>query len=287
VSLPPGFGRNLRTRVATAAVAIPLLLLVLFRLSAPVVVVVAAAAVGLGLVEFFRLLAARGLRPVRLPGLLLAALVFLEVAKPGAMGVSLWPLAAVLMLGASLGGTADASARVSSAALTLLGAAYLGGLGGALCGLRLVAPQGEGAWRVLFLLATVMFSDACAFFVGHALGRHRLAPALSPGKTREGAAGGLAGGVAAALVVRGLGLPGLSPAHAIVLGLAVSTLGLVGDLVESLLKRWAGVKDSGTLFPGHGGMLDRLDSLLFGAPVLYYYFVFASRNGPGTGPFVP
>jgi phosphatidate cytidylyltransferase len=84
--------------------------------------------------------------------------------------------------------------------------------------------------------------------------------------------GGIAGGILGALVVRQLGLPSLSLAHAVSLGAAVAALGIVGDLDESLLKRWAGVKDSGTLFPGHGGMLDRLDSLLFGAPVLYYYF---------------
>ena len=80
------------------------------------------------------------------------------------------------------------------------------------------------------------------------------------------------GGVLGALVVRHLGLPALPALHAFGLGVAVAAMGIVGDLDESLLKRWAGVKDSGTLFPGHGGMLDRLDSLLFGAPVLYYYF---------------
>jgi phosphatidate cytidylyltransferase len=71
-----------------------------------------------------------------------------------------------------------------------------------------------------------------------------------------------------------LGLPSVPMSHAIVLGVVVAALGIVGDLDESLLKRWAGVKDSGALFPGHGGMLDRIDSLLFGAPVLYYYFLY-------------
>jgi phosphatidate cytidylyltransferase len=80
------------------------------------------------------------------------------------------------------------------------------------------------------------------------------------------------GGVLGALAVQRLALPGLPPLHAAGLGLAVSAMGTLGDLEESLLKRWAGVKDSGRFFPGHGGMLDRLDSLLFGAPVLYYYF---------------
>jgi phosphatidate cytidylyltransferase len=117
-----------------------------------------------------------------------------------------------------------------------------------------------------------MVADTAAFFVGNAAGRRKLAPAISPGKTVEGALGGLAGGVAAAAAVRALGLPSVPLGHALLLGLGVAALGIVGDLVESLLKRWAGVKDSGTLFPGHGGMLDRLDSVLFGAPALYYYF---------------
>ena len=166
----------------------------------------------------------------------------------------------------------DFAATVPSAALTLLGAAYLGAMGGAIAALRLLDPEPAGAWRLVLLLAIVMASDTAAFFVGTAAGRRRLAPDISPGKTVEGAAGGLAGGVAGAAVVRVLGLPSLPLAHALLLGLAVAALGIAGDLLESLLKRWAGVKDSGVLFPGHGGMLDRLDSLLFGAPVLYYYF---------------
>ncbi len=98
---------------------------------------------------------------------------------------------------------------------------------------------------------------------------------MSPGKSIEGLLGGIVGGVAGAMIVRRFGLPWLPLAHAVVLGIVVTLVGIAGDLAESLLKRWAGVKDSGTLFPGHGGMLDRLDSLLFGAPVLYYYFLYA------------
>src|SRR5262249_18467098 len=133
---------------------------------------------------------------------------------------------------------------------------------------------GAGPWRVTLLLAIIMASDTLAYFVGHAWGRRSLAPVVSPSKTVEGAMGGLVGGVLGALAVRSLGLPGLPVLHAAALGVVVAALGIVGDLDESLLKRWAGVKDSGTLFPGHGGMLDRLDSLLFGAPVLYYYFLY-------------
>jgi phosphatidate cytidylyltransferase len=156
----------------------------------------------------------------------------------------------------------------------LLGAVYLGALGGTMAALTTLEPRALGVRRVFLLFAIIMAADASAYFVGRALGRRRLAPSISPSKTVEGALGGLGGGVLGALAVRHFGLPGLPLLHAVGLGVFVAAMGIVGDLVESLLKRWAGVKDSGRLFPGHGGMLDRIDSLLFGAPALYYYFVY-------------
>ena len=265
------FSANLARRVATAAVALPLLLAAFF-LGPPLLAAgVAGAAVVTGLWEFFGLMKARGLAPFHIPGVVLLAAVFVEVARP-VLPVSLWPAVALVTLIGLLPRGTDFASTVPSAALTLLGAAYLGSLGGAVAALRLLHPDEDGAWRLVLLLAIVMVADTAAFFVGNAAGRHKLAPAISPGKTIEGAVGGLAGGVAAAAAVRALGLPHVPLGHALLLGLAVAALGIAGDLVESLLKRWAGVKDSGTLFPGHGGMLDRLDSVLFGAPVLYYYF---------------
>jgi phosphatidate cytidylyltransferase len=228
-----------------------------------------------GLLEFFGLLRARGLRPMRGTGLVLAAAMFVDVAVPGWYGVPVWPLAALLLLTATLLPGRALEDSVPAAALTLLGALYLGALGGTVAALQLLPPAGRGPWRILLLLGIIMAADTCAFFVGHAVGRHRLAPAVSPGKTVEGAVAGVAGGVLGALVVSRFGLPDLPLPDVLLLGAAVAGLGIVGDLDESLLKRWAGVKDSGTVFPGHGGALDRLDSLLFGAPILYYYFLVA------------
>jgi phosphatidate cytidylyltransferase len=265
------FSANLARRVATAVVALPLLLAALFLGPPALAAGIAAVAVVVGLWEFFGLMKARGLAPFPIPGVVLLAAIFMEVAYP-VVPVSLWPAVALVILASLLPRGTDFATTVPSAALTLLGAVYLGSLGGSVAALRLLEPDTDGAWRLVLLLAIVMGSDTAAFFVGSAVGRHKLAPGISPGKTIEGAAGALLGGVAAAAIVRGLGLPSLPLAHALALGLAVSVLGGAGDLVESLLKRWAEVKDSGTLFPGHGGMLDRLDSILFGAPVLYYYF---------------
>jgi len=268
---PPGFGANLARRVATAAVTLPLLLAALFAGPPLLGAGIAAAFVLVGQWEFFGLMRARGLTPFPVTGFVLLGVAFVEIAHPR-LPASPWPIVALAILLALLARRADHAVAVPSAALTLLGSSYLGALGGTIAALRLLPPVEDGAWRLVLLMAIIMVSDAAAFFVGVAAGRHPLAPSISPGKTIEGACGGLLGGVAAAAAVRALGLPTLPLAHALLLGLVVAALGIAGDLVESLLKRWAGVKDSGAFFPGHGGMLDRLDSLLFGAPVLYYYF---------------
>jgi phosphatidate cytidylyltransferase len=274
VSAEHGYRPNLLRRVLTAAIALPILFGVLFLGPPLALVAIVAVALLLALIEFQRLLLARSLRPMPVTGLLLSAALFVEVALPGRIGVPLAPIGALLLLSVMLRRSADLPGSVPAAAATLFGSLYLGALGGTIAALRLITPEADGPWRVTLLLAIVMFSDTLAFFVGHALGRHRLAPTLSPSKTIEGALGGLAGGMLGALATRALGLPSLRLSHALGLGLVVAGLGILGDLAESLLKRWAGVKDSGAIFPGHGGMLDRLDSLLFGAPVLYYYFLY-------------
>lgn len=268
----PGFGSNLARRIATAAVAIPAILAVIFLAPPTVTEILVAVAVALGFREGVLLLEGRALRVGRASGLVLLALIFSGVAHPAVLGVSLLPLVAVLAVGRLLTAPRDSTA-VQAAGATLLLAVYLGALGGCIAGLRWMAPLEAGPRRLLMLLAIVMGSDVLAFFVGYAAGRRPLAPAISPGKTIEGAVGGLLGGVAGALAVRWGALPLIPVGAAIGLGLSAAGLGIVGDLAESLFKRWAGVKDSGALLPGHGGMLDRLDSLLFGAPVLYYYFL--------------
>ena len=140
-------------------------------------------------------------------------------------------------------------------------------------GLRVI-PGENGPDLLLLAMVCVTLSDAGAYYVGSLLGSHRLAPVISPQKSWEGAAGGVLGSVTGALVAHEWFFQRLSLAHAVALGIVLCGAGILGDLAESMLKRAAGVKDSSALLPGHGGVLDRVDSLLVAAPVLYYYWSF-------------
>ena len=153
---------------------------------------------------------------------------------------------------------------------TLTGILYVGWLLSHFIALR---ELDFGREWVLFALFTTFASDSTAFFIGRAWGRHHLAPNISPKKTWEGAVAGVFGAIIVSLLlVTPLNLP-LSYAGAIFLGMAVSIFGQAGDLVESLLKRNMGVKESGNLLPGHGGFLDRMDSVVFAGIVVYYYVI--------------
>ncbi len=263
---PPGSrASDLRTRLLTATVAIPLLLIVIVA-GDPLFSVVVATALAAGAIELYR---AGGI-PTRDP-----------LALWGAAGVSATVLAAHAGADARFG----VLTAVVAVALALVvartdvergfahwtavcaGVLYVGVLGGYLVSLRRLD---DGRDWVLFMLAVTFATDTGAYAVGRAIGRRKLAPHISPGKTIAGAVGGLVAGAlaaAAANAVFGLGAP---PALAFGVGAVAAIAAQVGDLGESLLKRSLGVKDMGNLLPGHGGMLDRLDSILFVVPVVYY-----------------
>ncbi len=128
-------------------------------------------------------------------------------------------------------------------------------------------------WLLLIMLI-VMTNDTAAYYVGSAIGKHRLYEAVSPKKSIEGAIGGLFGSLAGTLFAKFTFFQQLSFTDAVATALVIGIVGQLGDLFESLLKRSFGVKDSGTIFPGHGGVLDRMDSIIFAAPVTYYYALF-------------
>lgn len=135
-------------------------------------------------------------------------------------------------------------------------------------------PGVDGRYYVLYFILVTKFSDTGAYVVGSLIGRHKMIPRISPGKTWEGFGGAIFLSTVASLVfVHFLGdkMPGMHRLHAVVLGVVLSLTAVIGDLIESLFKREAGLKDSGRLFPGIGGILDLLDSLLFNAPIMYLY----------------
>ena len=161
-----------------------------------------------------------------------------------------------------------------SSAIAVLATLYVGMLGGSLIRLR---ADFEAGWKLIFfLLMVVWLGDAGAYYVGKSLGRHKLSPRISPKKTVEGLAGGIAVSIIAAVVAHLTFFKELPLIHAIISGVILSIAGVIGDLAESMWKRSAAVKDSGTLIPGHGGFLDRFDSIFYTAPILYsYWFLIA------------
>jgi phosphatidate cytidylyltransferase len=157
-----------------------------------------------------------------------------------------------------------------SSAIAVLGTMYVGMLGGSLIRLR---NDFEVGWKlVFFLLLVVWLGDTGAYYVGRSLGRHKLSPRISPKKTIEGLAGGITTSIITAIVVHFTFFPEFPLLHAVIAGVILSFGGVIGDLAESMWKRSADVKDSGTLIPGHGGFLDRFDSIFFTAPILYCYW---------------
>jgi phosphatidate cytidylyltransferase len=159
-------------------------------------------------------------------------------------------------------GDRDALSRASAAVFPGL---YLGMPIGAMVALRSL----RGREALFLLLLTVMVSDTAQYYSGRAFGRRLLAPAISPKKTIEGAVGGVVFGTALFTIVGSWWLPTIPAPLRVLVGAAIVVLGIVGDLFESMLKRSAGVKDSSALIPGHGGVLDRIDALLFAAPIYY------------------
>jgi phosphatidate cytidylyltransferase len=159
-------------------------------------------------------------------------------------------------------------------AIVLTGMLYIGLTLSYLVVVRLL-PQGESL--LFFLLLVTWAADTAAYYIGTLYGQRALAPRISPKKTVEGLVGGLVGATIVAYAARWTFLPEFSSLDTILLAVFLTLTGLWGDLVESAIKRSVGVKDSGGLLPGHGGMLDRLDSLLFTAPAFYYYVTFMGR----------
>jgi phosphatidate cytidylyltransferase len=288
-------------RIATAVVLIPIVLALILRAPVAVLALVAGAVALATIHEFLKLTESYGVQPMRLPTYIFSALFFLLLAlNPG----NDKPLLSTAIFVVATGFSAAVAPFIFLSIgmrRSELRSGYPAAAAGAFAFTYIALPMGmlvqlrqqwAGAFYLLYLLLVVWAGDILAYFVGKSMGRHLMAPRISPKKTWEGAAASLMASVGAGwllfahaegissallswgLIVRRDGLFGLeAPAMGpvLVLTIVLNIAAQLGDLVESLIKRGAGVKDSGALLPGHGGMLDRIDALLFAAPVLWCY----------------
>ncbi len=268
-ALDPKNRRNLVLRVVSAAVLLPLAVWFTIRGGVSFALLAAAAAAvasaelilmfgGLGVGEMFGI-AVAGSIP------LMAAFGESGELLPGWSGLALAG-ATVVLLAVFLFRREPLERIPRSIAVVALSWLYCGLLIAALVGVR---HRFDVPWVIMAFVVT-WANDTFAYFAGHSFGRHKLYERISPKKTWEGFAGGVVGSIVGALVVRWLLLRGaLTPGSAVIVGLGGAVLGPLGDLAESMVKRAAGVKDSGRIIPGHGGLLDRIDALLFVAPWIY------------------
>jgi phosphatidate cytidylyltransferase len=228
-----------------------------------------------GLLEFFRMTmpAQSFARQALAGGISLLPLLPVLGGRPEYLPAALFGGLLLLVL-AGLAQPAPTEHGLHFLGLGSLGILYLGFCPAHLLLLRGL-PQG-GSW-LLVLTAITAGGDTGAYYIGSTFGRHKLCPTISPKKTVEGAVGGITAGVLAAVATAWLLLPAESPWLIALIALLLSLVAIAGDLTESILKRCARVKDSGRLLAGHGGVLDRIDSLLLAGPALYYLLLFVSR----------
>jgi len=272
--LPPSI-----TRVLTAVVLLPVLIAsLLVDQLAIVFCVLAAAAIVLGEIEFWLLARKKQVRADATAGILsgLALLTIFYFTTPNRLPDLLMIQFVLLIL--IVGSLTAAMVRgapydrmILSVGVTVLSVMYVALLGGHLIAVRVGFPPALSQHLLSFFFLVTFGSDAAAYYGGRAFGRHKLAPNVSPGKTWEGAIAGMLASLLLAVGAHYWFFLNLPLKFALPLAAVMNVLGVLGDLTESALKRSAGAKDTAQLLPGHGGILDRIDSLLFNAPVIYYF----------------
>jgi phosphatidate cytidylyltransferase len=286
----------MNSRLITAAIALPVLIAsIIFPPLKFLFVAITMAAIVIALYEFWFLCRRVGASPDVVVGYATVAALFVifffNWIEPLYLVVPLFIIAALV---AEMLRGAPFDKMVLSVGSTVLGVFYVAFLGAHLIGVRTGFTNlfGEADTYLVgdtylshtlsthmlsYFFLVLMGSDTGAYYTGRALGRHKLAPTVSPGKTWEGAAGGMAASLLMAALAHYWFFPELSLPAALGLAAVMNVLGVVGDLTESALKRGANAKDAAQILPGHGGLLDRLDSLLFNAPLLYYFALYYWR----------
>ncbi|MBK6725087.1 MAG: phosphatidate cytidylyltransferase [Acidobacteria bacterium] len=274
----------MKTRILTAAIALPILIAAIilplwWREAVWVFVAIAGLALAAGLFEFYSLTKKLELKADAGIGYLGAAVLFTAFAldapakAPDLVLMAVVVFLIVLLITQTFRFTKDFSKMLTGVGVTSLGVLYVAFLGGFLVATRVGFENTPGLSTHLlaYFFLVIFASDIGAYFSGRFLGKHKLAPAISPGKTVEGLIGGLIAGAGAAALATWWFFPTLPYQFSIPLAIVLAAVGVLGDLTESAMKRGSGSKDAASILPGHGGFLDRLDSLLFGAPILYYF----------------
>ena len=263
-------------RLLTAVVVLPFLIASILVSSLWwVFVVLAVAAMVLGLWEFYLLAKRLQLKPDPAAGYIAgAALVTISLNNDPAINVLLVQFVLIALtigtlIAATFRGAFDK--MLASTGATILGVLYIPLLGSHLISMRVGFNPTLSAHLLSFFFLVLMGADAGAYYIGRAFGKHKLAPSISPGKTWEGAVGGILAALAMATLAHFWFFRELPLRYILPLAAVMTIVGIFGDLAESALKRGAGAKDAANILPGHGGLLARLDSLLFNAPLIYYF----------------
>ena len=259
-------------RFITALIIIPLVgLLIIFGPSYTLALMVCATAI-FGLYEFYTITMPQGGTKEKIGGIILGAILctLFQWTHAEMIMVFLGSVMVVLFLG-YIFSSKELSILPNRIGIVLLGIIYVPFL---LSHITLINKLPQGIFWVLLLLATVWVGDTFALLIGSWWGRHKLSPRISPHKTVEGFFACFVGAILTVFAFKALFLPTVRGTDAVFVGLGIALFGQLGDLSESMIKRGAKVKDSGSLIPGHGGVLDRLDSFLFAAPFLYYFLKF-------------
>jgi phosphatidate cytidylyltransferase len=267
-------------RLITAVIVLPFLIAsILISSLWWLFILLAAAAMVLALWEFYLLAKKLQLKPDPAAGYLAgAAIVTISIQRDPAVYVLVIQFVIIaLITGTMIAATmrgAPFDKMIGSVGATILGVLYIPFLGSHLIALRTGFEPALSAHLLSFFFLVLMGADAGAYYTGRALGKHKLAPTISPGKTWEGVVGGIVAALAMGALAHFWFFRELPLKFILPLAVVMTVLGIFGDLAESALKRGAGAKDAAKLLPGHGGLLDRLDSLLFNAPLLYYFASF-------------
>ncbi|MBN1662274.1 MAG: phosphatidate cytidylyltransferase [Deltaproteobacteria bacterium] len=259
-------------RWITGVIAVPLLLLIIISGGEALFAVVIGALILVGVHEYNALVFDESFAWEKREGLIIALFMSLAVyfGDPAlVLAVVIFSVIAAFIL--HLLRIKEQALDITPVAKVVLGFVYIPL---AMSHFILIRRFEEGVLWVFFVLVLAFAGDTAAFYVGRTWGKRKLLPAVSPGKTAEGILGLIGGSILACALYQQILLPQLPLFHAVILGFVGSILGQLGDLCESLIKRASGVKDSGVILPGHGGILDRLDCLLFIAPFVYYYYAF-------------